>query len=192
MKIYRFMSNATNARHLCPADEDVWESIGQPKWFEGYEDRLWLHGESMKEIWEPIDFAFCKYTADKPLNDCIYSDFYPPILNQNSVHTLMDLFIDYVEILPINVLDDNTTNYFILNVIYAPDLLDAERSELTSSSPKKHKYFFISEKVAMLNLTLFKVPQFLGTRWCFATDVFVDQVLTSELSGFKFVEVWSN
>ncbi len=192
MKVYKFRSNRTNCKHICPIGKDVWESIGQPEWFGKYENRLWLSGEPMYDIWCPFEFEICKHTADFPLNDCSYASFYPPILNQKSVNALQDIFSECTELLEINLVDLNTIRFFILHAICIADVLDMEGSQMEGSNPNNYTYAFLPERISSMGLKIFKIPQIPYIGWDFVTDVFVERVNTSQLSGFHFTKVWSS
>jgi hypothetical protein len=114
-----------------------------------------------------------------------------PVFSEKAVLMLKNMLNDKVEVLPYS---NKKEHYYAINVINMIDCVDLEKSEVIwdyeyNIVKEIKRFVFIEEKVR--NQVIFKIPQYKGTR-VFVTDTFRDKVIETNLTGFKFYEVWDS
>lgn len=119
-----------------------------------------------------------------------------PIFSEKAIDILYELLKDQVQLFPFNT--TNNKKYYAGNVINVLDCLDGNRCEVkrfrNGRIMKYLNYAFIEEKVKEQDV--FKVVNHeskitISTK-VFVSDSFREKVLTSNLVGFDFIEVWDS
>lgn len=174
---------------------------------------LWLdklmpllrRGEPVAERWTPLpvtvqtfdDFHDATVRTKKQsramyeqgLQDC--ADSLAPVFSRRVREELEDLFRERGEFLPVDF-DGNTNSYFLFHCIRMSDALDLKKSEYKyfgETLGTISKYAFDKKKLA--GETIFRLAIDNRSIEAYVTDLFVDRVKASNLTGFEFEEVWS-
>jgi hypothetical protein len=113
-----------------------------------------------------------------------------PVFSLRAVDVLLDMLKESGELLPLRY---RRGEYFAYNVTLFLDALDAKASAVTTFSTGRvmavHTYAFDSAK--LVQRSIFKIPE-LPKAHVFVTDVFVERVKASKLTGFDFPLLWSS
>lgn len=147
-------------------------------------------GRKLKREWSPLKVEFFK--SKKKISDSpfLYISFL--VINKESIMTLNNYFLDFVELLPLSY-QNSVDNYFVVNVINIVDCLDHENSIFSRYDDGRimlcDKYAFVKEK--LIKNHIFKIPEFPRAH-IFVSDDFKSAVEDSELTGFIFKEVWNS
>lgn len=142
-------------------------------------------GSSLANDWKPFEMIEVeengqKYDMSKfALN---------PIFSEAAVHKLFEMLKGKAEILPYSHSKDK---YYAINVTNLIDCIDVRNSVIDKDTvvPEITKFAFIEHLIEQE--TIFKIPQYKATH-VFVTNRFRDYVIESNLTGFKFNEVWNS
>ncbi|MEF3302238.1 imm11 family protein [Paenibacillus sp. GYB003] len=113
-----------------------------------------------------------------------------PVFSEKAITITYDFLKDSAEILPLN---HDTMKLFALNVIQVLDAIDYEKAIVRRNSNGRFTGFekFAFKKSIVQNHHIFKIPEYIGLR-VFVSDEFRTRVIESNLTGFKFDEMWDS
>ncbi len=174
--------------YLLRADSDSYESllITKGSLFE-FAGRF--NGQPMDRPWTDVTIE-----ADpKPVPKGDFPSLIPgvPVFSPRALHALEDLLLPNGEVLPAICAGEA---HYLYNVTRVVDALDESRSDVVRL-PGKSEALYISDHVFVADrvrgMAVFKIPQETSGD-VFVTDLFVDRVETTGLTGFWFIPVWSS
>ncbi|EDL58364.1 hypothetical protein [Gimesia maris] len=118
-----------------------------------------------------------------PFNDYPGIDMYFPAFSSRACGYLKDFLLPNGELLP---LATDVGEYYFYNITTISDALNTQKSDCEYAPMTID--FFEFHKQKLLGLSIFRIYQWpMGV---IVTDSFVDRVLSSGLSGFRFVKIW--
>lgn len=155
------------------------------------EDIQSFDGRTKKEIWDTPKVLRLEPEKMLPLSDAPGLYAHLPVFNKRAIKILSRLIENDTEILP---LENNEDEFFAINVLKVLDCIDYNKSEFKTFSDGKRimrfiRYSFIPCRLDDCNI--FKIIDEKISR-PFVTDCFRDEVISSNLKGFIFKQVWNS
>ncbi|WP_339166461.1 DUF1629 domain-containing protein [Paenibacillus sp. FSL R5-0341] len=144
-------------------------------------------GESMKHRWESGLLLTRRKGRTK---DIVHFDGLTPCFGQKTKKIIEPLIDGLVEFLPVQ---NNDTDLYLVNVINVIDALDLEKSDYSTFEGRLmhiNEYVFKPE-IDYSQHPIFKVTQRPGS-FPVVTDDFRNLILSSNLKGFEFIELWDS
>jgi hypothetical protein len=147
-----------------------------------------LIGTSAGSNWVPLaaEWIDDELNAGKPKSD------FPtlgtaPVFSHRAVDALLDLLIESGELLPLRIAEGA---HYVYNTTRVLDALDEERSTVVrfpdGNVMRIENYEFREEMIRAF--PVFRIPQ--SRAKVFVTDVFVERVTSTRLTGFDFRPIW--
>ena len=153
-----------------------------------------FNGQPAAEKYIPVQvMKMNDQDRDRPLSDCPYLMPGICILNQKSIDKMWHLFSPYSEILPLASYEGT---FFIVHVTNVLDCIDYQRSifKKFQNPPENRimrfiKYAFHIDKIG--SNMIFKIIDQPKSD-AFVTQEFVDNVRSTDITGFEFKLVWDS